>query len=95
MATAIYKMQNHQSRLDRARIWVAATQSSAEEARAAIEQAALEHEPSETRAAIDDVSAGLDVAQTWGHPARDKCRYTKENEVDLLVMGSHGRTGLK
>ena len=74
---------------------LASTQGSVEDARTAIEQTALEHELSDTRAVIGDVSAGVNVAQIWGHPARDICRYAKENDVDLIVMGSHGRTGLK
>jgi nucleotide-binding universal stress UspA family protein len=74
---------------------LASPQGSVEEARAAIEQAALEHEFTDTRAAIGDVPAGVNIAQIWGHPARDICRYANENDVDLIVMGSHGRTGLK
>lgn len=68
---------------------------SAEDARAAIEQAGLEHELTDARAAIGDVPAGINVAQIWGHPARDICEYAKEHDVDMIVMGSHGRTGLK
>ena len=71
------------------------TRGSVEEARASMEKDAIAHELSDTRAAVGDVSAGLNVAQIWGHPAREICRYAKENEVDLIVMGSHGRTGMK
>jgi nucleotide-binding universal stress UspA family protein len=73
----------------------ASKQGSVEEARAAIEKDALAHELSDTRAAVGDVSAGVNVAQIWGHPAHEICRYAKENAVDLIVMGSHGRTGMK
>jgi len=74
---------------------IGSPQGSAEEARSAIEQAALEHEFTDARAALGETPAGVKVAQIWGHPARDICRYAKENDVDLIVMGSHGRTGLK
>ena len=73
----------------------ASNRGSVEEARAAIEQDAMAHELSDTRAAVGDMSAGVNVVQIWGHPARDICRYAKENEVDLIIMGSHGRTGMK
>lgn len=29
-----------------------------------------------------------------GSPADDLVKYAKENEIDLVVMGTHGRTGL-
>ena len=71
------------------------TEGSITEARAALEKDAMEHELSDTRAAIGAVSAGLNVTQIWGHPARAICRYAKENDMDLIVMGSHGRTGMQ
>jgi nucleotide-binding universal stress UspA family protein len=73
----------------------AAAQGSVEEARATIEKDAIAHELRDTRASVGDVSAGVNVAQIWGHPAREICRYAKDNDVDLIVMGSHGRTGMK
>jgi universal stress protein A len=30
----------------------------------------------------------------WGDPASEICRVAQEQEVDLIVMGTHGRTGL-
>lgn len=29
-----------------------------------------------------------------GHPYPEIVRYSRENEIDLIVMGTHGRTGL-
>lgn len=39
---------------------------------------------------------GLDVQRVvrYGHPVEEICRYANKNSVDLIVMGSHGRTGL-
>jgi len=70
-------------------------QGSAEDARLTIEQSSIEHELNDTSAAAGAVSAGLNVVQIWGQAAQDICRYAKENQVDLIVMGSHGRTGIK
>ena len=69
--------------------------SSTKDARATFEQASIENELAAARNASGEVSKGINVAQIWGHPARDICSYAAENDVDLIVMGSHGRTGLK
>lgn len=39
----------------------------------------------------------LDVVRTvrFGTAYHEICRYAQENHVDLLVVGTHGRTGLK
>ena len=34
-------------------------------------------------------------AMRYGQPAEEICRYASAQEIDLLVMGTHGRTGLK
>ena len=41
---------------------------------------------------------GATVAQTghtFGHPADEICKYADKEDLDLVVLGSHGRTGLK
>ena len=30
----------------------------------------------------------------WGHPADQICRFASESDADLIVIGSHGRTGI-
>lgn len=40
--------------------------------------------PAETTAAVCD-----------GHPSTEICRYAESHECDLIVMATHGRTGLK
>lgn len=31
----------------------------------------------------------------WGNPFVETVRYAREHEIDLIVMGTHGRSGLK
>ncbi len=40
---------------------------------------------------------GLEVkrVQLIGSPVDEICRYAEKNEIDLLVMGTHGRKGLQ
>ena len=35
------------------------------------------------------------LAIEWGTPVSEIIRYAKEQEIDLIVMGTHGRGGLK
>ena len=35
------------------------------------------------------------LAIEWGTPASEIIRYAREHEIDLIVMGTHGRGGLK
>lgn len=66
-----------------------------EAARAAMEKNALNNELTNTRSALGDIASDVELAQMWGHPADDICRHANEHDVDLIVMGSHGRSGLK
>jgi len=67
---------------------------SVEETRQAMEDRAESTEIAQTVQAVGDVPDGLQQVQVWGHPAEEIGRYAKENDVDLIVMGSHGRSGL-
>lgn len=33
--------------------------------------------------------------QLVGSPVEEICRYAEQNQIDLIVLGTHGRTGLK
>ena len=66
-----------------------------EAARSAAEEHAKQNALTDTRSAVGDVEAGIDLQQVWGHPAHDICSYAEEHDVDLIVMGSHGRGLLK
>lgn len=64
------------------------------DARASMEDHALKHQLAETRSAIGEVASGTALVQLWGHPSTEICRYADEHHVDLIVMGSHGRSAL-
>lgn len=54
------------------------------------------------QAAVEGRLKTLAAAQTvpvetlaiWGNPPAEICRIARERSVDLIVMGTHGRTGL-
>jgi nucleotide-binding universal stress UspA family protein len=66
-----------------------------EEARAAFEKKALETDLKQTRSALGDVPGEVDLVQLWGYPQTDICSYAEAHDVDLIVLGSHGRSGIK
>jgi universal stress protein A len=53
-------------------------------------------EPSQLSAAIADLGGGVEVvtATADGVPARQICAYAARVGADLIVMGTHGRTGI-
>lgn len=65
-----------------------------EETRQAMEHRARSTEIAQTIEALGDIPGELHQVQVWGHPADAICRYAKDHDVDLIVMGSHGRSGL-
>ena len=74
------------------RLYVAADDSDQESVRERLESAGEEAvDRVRTRAA----EAGLDVrtAVREGYPDRDIVEYADERDVDVVVMGTHGRTG--
>lgn len=66
-----------------------------EEIRAMFERRALEQELPETAAALGEQSSTPELIHQWGHVASKICSYAAEHEVDLIVVGSHGRSGIK
>ena len=66
-----------------------------EKVRATMEEQAEQNELAKTRAAVGDVPAGVETVQRWGHPSDDVCDYAAQNDVDLIVMGSHGRSAIQ
>ena len=73
----------------------AGAQGSVEEARAEFEARGKENELAKTKEAVGDVPTGIAVAQLWGHAPTEICQYAEANDVDLIVIGSHGRSGIK
>lgn len=66
-----------------------------DEIRNMLEKRAREKELPETVAALGEQSKAPQSVLLWGHPADQICHYAEENDVDLIVIGSHGRTGIK
>lgn len=66
-----------------------------DEIRAEFEKHAREKELPETVAAMGDLPSTAVLAFQWGHAASEICTYADEHSADLIVIGSHGRSGLK
>jgi nucleotide-binding universal stress UspA family protein len=61
--------------------------------RARLEQRAEQHELADTAKAIGELDPVPELIVLWGHPAEKIGQFATDHEVDLIVMGSHGRTG--
>ena len=68
---------------------------STEDIRRRIEANALENELAQTASEIGNLSAETKQVNLWGHPADQICNYAADNDGDMIVMGSHGRSGIK
>ncbi len=70
------------------------TDFSVETVRADLEKKARENTLAPTVTQIGEVSS---VTQdiSWGHTATKVIEYASDNDIDLVVMGSHGRSGVK
>ena len=66
-----------------------------DEIRTILEEKAKSNELPETAAAVGDLPEPAEIVHLWGHVATQICDYARENDVDLIVVGSHGRSGLK
>ena len=75
-----------------AEAWAGTT---AEDARRNIENQKSSEEIDRTLAAIGDLPSDPDTAVLMGHVGDQICDYAKEKGADLIVMGSHGRKGIK
>ena len=63
--------------------------------REVMEKKARENELPDTSSALGEVNSEPQLVTVWGHPAEEIVKYAKENAVDLVIMGSHGRSGIK
>ncbi len=66
-----------------------------DEIRSMLERRAGEKELPETVKALGKLKSDAHSTMQWGHPAEAICQFARDNDVDLIVIGSHGRTGLK
>ncbi|MBL4571719.1 MAG: universal stress protein [Gammaproteobacteria bacterium] len=69
--------------------------SSVERVRSSLEKHAHENELPATAEALGKLAKEPDSIVTWGHSSEEICRYATNHNVDLIVIGSHGRSGLK
>lgn len=68
---------------------------STEDIRRRIEENALANELAQTAAAVGDLTTAPELVNLWGQAADQICRYAASHDVDLIVIGSHGRSGVK
>ena len=68
---------------------------SVEEIRASLEKSAREKEILATTQALGETDPAPAIALEWGHAAERISSYAKDNQVGLIVIGSHGRSALK
>lgn len=68
---------------------------STEDARRAIQENALSGGVAKTSSAVGAIDSGVEEVVLWGHEADALCDYARDHEVDMIVLGSHGRTGIK
>ena len=69
--------------------------TSAEDARRNIESRKSQEEIERTIGALGDLPSEPEKAVEMGHVGDQICSFAEENGVDLIVMGSHGRKGIK
>jgi len=77
-------------------VWPAAVPDASvnvEEIKVATEKKALETTLADTEAALTGVG-NVDLAQIWGHTAEAICDYAEANVIDLIVIGSRGRSAV-
>ena len=68
---------------------------SVEQVRNAMEEHARENEIPATVEALGEQTEPPAIVVTWGHPSEKICQFAGDNNIDLIVIGSHGRSGLK
>ncbi len=68
---------------------------SVEEIRTRLEQHGRDKDLPATRKALGDLDSEPESSIAWGHPADEIIRFANGHDVGLIVMGSHGRTGIK
>jgi nucleotide-binding universal stress UspA family protein len=68
---------------------------SVDQIRNSLEQQARDKELSETVDALGIPEQSAEPVVLWGHPADEITKYAREHDVDLIVIGSHGRSGIR
>ncbi len=68
---------------------------SIEDIRAEIEQQVRSEDLPKTVDALGELAQEADASMAWGYPAEEISAFAAGHNVDLIVMGSHGRSALK
>lgn len=68
---------------------------STEDVRRFLEEKALANELEKTAAAVGTLDAEPAKVVLWGHQADQICDFAEDNGADMILLGSHGRTGIK
>lgn len=68
---------------------------SVEDIRELLEKRVRGKELADTVAALGDLDQKPETAIVWGQVADEVCRFAADQKADLIVIGSHGRTGVK
>ena len=64
-----------------------------EDIRGMLDNRARGKELPDTVAAVGELEEPPESLVEWGHPVGEICRIAKERDVDMIVIGSHGRSG--
>lgn len=75
--------------------WGEGSSMSVEQVRESLERRAREQELPESAKAVGPLDGDIQTFLEWGPPAKEICRFASEREVDLIVIGSHGRSGVR
>jgi len=68
---------------------------STDDIRGQIEADALAGDLAQSVSALGEVPTAPDLVNLWGHAADEICDYAAQHDVDMIVIGSHGRSGIK
>ncbi len=67
---------------------------STENVRSKVEEKALAEDLAAAAKAVGELAEAPALVNLWGYPADEICRYAKDSNVDLIVIGCHGRSGV-
>ena len=65
-----------------------------EEVRTMLERRARERELKKTGEAVGDLADPPEQKHVWGRAAEQICAFARDEDVDMIVIGSHGRSGI-
>jgi nucleotide-binding universal stress UspA family protein len=85
----------HDDNMIQQQSWGPGAAMSVEQVRAAIEDGARRKELADALTALGRQQTAPRALQVWGHPAEQVVQCALDDKVDLIVMGSHGRSGFK